>query len=101
MTYPRKDGSILLDHLLHIEQTTGRRDRLLDKLNPPECYADIWRIYWRIRRSDSFSFNEILAYKQLTGEVIERFEVDELLRIDAFIEHRLSFHKNSKKDKPS
>lgn len=84
----------MYEHLSQVEKATGVRDSRLDTV-PPFEYAELWQIYWHVRHDGSFSLSELHAYRELTGVVIEKFEVKELLMIDAFVQTRIRYHENS------
>jgi hypothetical protein len=60
-------------------------------------YEELWDYYWLLRRGESILCSEILAYKQLTGMEIEKYEVDVLLTIDNYVSARLEHHRKAQR----
>ena len=52
----------------------------------PERYFDALDLYWQLRTGESLSYAELLAYTQLTGEVIEPWLAEQLVMIDRIVQ---------------
>lgn len=70
---------------------------MFDRAIPPVYCAKIWQQYWYIRTDGVFKASEALAYAQITGEEIGRFELHEMYIIDSYVAQRLEYHRQSQR----
>ena len=82
LEYPQRNGTTLREHLEQVERQTGHRDPLLDSVQVPEGGEWIWTIYWRLRKEQSLSYQDIDAFCRVTGEQLATWEVEALFAMD-------------------
>ena len=56
----------------------------------PEEGARIWLLYWRLRKGQSISYQEIEAFQRVTGYELESWEVEIVVKIDASVENAIA-----------
>lgn len=86
---PDKNGTVKYNELQQIEASAGIHDPLLDEATPPQEAFFVFDLYWRTFRSVGVSYSEILAWKEITGQSIETWEVDLLFMIHNTVEHTI------------
>lgn len=97
MLNAEEDGSTILDHLLAVERTTGKRPQILLDAPPlPQGCEDLWRMFNELhacRGSTGFGpsrigFVEIDAYGRVKGIRFQPWEVEAIQKADlAFLKH--------------
>lgn len=88
------EGATQREHLMAVWERTGVMPKTLADAPrcPPAC-AHLWPLFGELRASvqggfgvGRISYSEMLAHRELTGVVLEPWEIDALRRVDhAFV----------------
>lgn len=73
------------DHLVQVYENTGVIPKELESPDIPETYEDALELYWQLRSGESLTYNEVLAYVELTGVIISLSEAEKLMIIDRIV----------------
>lgn len=90
MSKKQSDGQSLRDHLEAVERQTGNRPKELDGPDFPHLMSYVWSAFLSLNssRNPAFSgvapitYEQILAWKQLTNNPLSPREVEVIRRID-------------------
>ena len=103
---PLEDGKTKLDHLIQVEQSTGR-SHVPDVEIPPHG-SHIWEWFWTLsnaRGSSGFgasplSYTEIRAWIEVTGLTVHPWEIDAIRAMDgAYMQAQAEMSKAKPKGK--
>lgn len=88
MDFPRKDGSILRDHLEHVAKITGEIpvELLENDISPPPVGHYLWFCFWQVNKTKAptefLTFSELNSYMAVTKTELSPMDVDTLLQMD-------------------
>lgn len=88
--FPDKNGIRWYDELSFLEASKGIRDPRLDEAVPPEEASFVFNLYWHRFRTTGLSYTEIKAYQEISGIVLEQWDIELLFLIHNTAEKTLS-----------
>ena len=89
LQFPSKSGASKRDLKQQVAKTRGA-DSEADEPWVPEEGARLWTLYWRVRRSGPLSYSELEAFQRVTGNGVEHWEAEIVMKMDSAVEHKLS-----------
>lgn len=72
----------------------------LEEREIPARAEHVWEVFWEIAGPEPLSFLEVGAYRELTGEVLETWEVRALVAMDRSAKSFLSNRATAPKEEP-
>lgn len=71
-------------------QAARQRGRKIEPIHVDPEALYLWQHYWQLRRGQSISYSELVAYQRTTGWNFAVWEIDVLLRIDAAVDAQIA-----------